>query len=94
MTLWTLGFIAGAAVVLVVALLLTGILWQARRIHGLAVTASAVVAEIDENTRSVWSLTSTNAVAGQILEGAQAIDENAAAIVSAVSRDESVGSAA
>ncbi len=87
MTLWTAGFLVGIVVVLVVATLLIGILWQARRILKLARTASEVVAEIDENTRSVWALRDTNTVAGQILEGAEAIDNNAAAIVAAVSHD-------
>lgn len=87
MTLWTAGFLVGIVVVLVVATLLIGILWQARRILNLARTASEVVAEIDENTRSVWALRDTNTVAGQILEGAEAIDNNAAAIVAAVSHD-------
>lgn len=94
MTLWAWGFLVGLAVVLVVALLLIGILIQARRIHRLAQTASTVVAEIDENTRSVWSLTATNNVAKGLLEGATAIDENAAAIVSAVSHEDQSNSAA
>lgn len=87
MTLWSAGFLLGIVVVLVVALLLIGILWQARRILKLAKTASAVVAEIDENTRSVWALSDTNEVAEQILGGAEAIDGNAAAIVAAVTHD-------
>ena len=72
MTLWTVGFLAGLLVVLIVAALLIGILMQARRILGLAKTASAVVAEIDTNTRSVWSLTATNSVAKGLLDGSQA----------------------
>ncbi len=87
MTLWTAGFLLGLVVVLVVAVLLIGILYQANRILKLAKTASAVVAEIDENTRSVWALSQTNEVAEQILGGAEAIDQNAAAIVSAVSHE-------
>lgn len=87
MTFWTAGFLVGIVVVLVVAILLIGILLQARRILKLAKTASAVVAEIDANTRSVWALRDTNTVAGQILDGAQAIDDNATAIVAALSHD-------
>ncbi len=94
MTLWAWGFLVGLIVVLVVAVLLIGILLQARRIHALAQTASAVVAEIDSNTRSVWSLTATNNVAKGLLDGAKAIDENAAAIVSAVSHETENDSAA
>ena len=81
-------------VVLVVAVLLLGILYQAHRILKLARTASAVVAEIDENTRSVWALSQTNEVAGQLLGGAQAIDQNAAAIVAAVSHESTPQTAA
>ena len=94
MTLWAWGFLAGLIVVLVVALLLIGILLQARRIHGLAKTAAVVVAEVDENTRSIWSLATTNEVAKGLLDGAKAIDSNAAAIVSAVSHEEQSDSAA
>lgn len=94
MTLWAWGFLVGLVVVLVVALLLIGILMQARRILRLAQTASAVVAEIDVNTRSVWSLTATNKVAKELLNGAKAIDQNAAAIVRAVSHEGQGDSAA
>ena len=85
MSLWSLGFIAGGAIVVVVALLLIGIIYQATRILRLARTAAAVVGQIDTQTRSVWALRDTNVVAEQILEGARAIDANAAAIVGAVS---------
>ena len=94
MTYWTAGFLVGIVVVLIVATLLIGILWQAKRILKLAKTASSVVAEIDANTRSVWALRDTNTVAGQILDGAEAIDDNAAAIVAAVSHDAPSHSAA
>ena len=94
MTYWTLGFIAGLVVVLIVAVLLIGILWQAMRIKRLALGASEIVGEIDANTRSVWALRQTNAVAGQILEGAEAIDANADAIVQAVSHNTSSTDAA
>ena len=85
MSFWTFGFIAGGAVVVVVAVLLIGIIYQATRILRLARTASEVVGQIDSQTGSVWALRDTNAVAEQLLEGARAIDANAAAIVGAVS---------
>ncbi|MEL6963670.1 MAG: hypothetical protein AAFO01_13020 [Pseudomonadota bacterium] len=84
MTYWTLGFLVGIIVVLVVAVLLLGILYQARRIRRLALAASEIVGEIDVNTRSIWALRDTNAVAGQLLDGARAIEGNCAAIVDAV----------
>ena len=80
MSLWTIGFIAGAAIVVVVAVLLIGIILQAQKILRLALVASDVVGRIDVQTRSVWALRDTNNVAAQLLEGARAIDANAAAI--------------
>jgi hypothetical protein len=82
MLYWIIGFVAGGIVVVVVAVLLIGIILQASRILRLARTASEVVGQIDVNTRSVWALRDTNAVAEQILAGARAIDGNAMAIVS------------
>lgn len=84
LSVWSLGFILALVVTVVVVLLLLGIIMQAQRILRLAKTASAVVSDIDLNTRSVWALRDTNAVAGQILEGAKAIEGNAGAIVGAV----------
>ena len=86
MSLWTIGFIAGAAIVVVVAVLLIGIILQAQRILRLARIASDVVGQIDLQTRSVWGLRDTNAVAAQILDGARAIDANAAVIVGVLSK--------
>lgn len=88
MTLWAIGYLAGVTVVLVVALLLIGILLQARRIHRLATAASAIVADIDSNTRSVWMLAATNDVAKSLLGGAEAVEQNAMAIVNAVGRED------
>ena len=94
MSLWLIGFIAALVVVLVVALLLIGILWQALRIKRLAVAASGIVLAIDENTRCIWALRKTHAVAGTILEGATAIDRNAREIVGAVSHSQTNSNAA
>ncbi len=85
MSLWLIGFIAALVVVLLVAALLIGILVEARRIRALAIAASGLVEEIDANTRIVWALRDTNAVAEALLGGAAAIDANAAAIVGTVS---------
>jgi hypothetical protein len=85
MTLWTLGFVAGGLVVLVVALLLLAIIQQARRLKALARTAADLVGEIEANTRSAWALRDTNTVATTILEATRAIEANAGAIAEAVS---------
>jgi hypothetical protein len=85
MTYWTLGFLAGGFAVLVVALLLLGIIQQARRIKALARTAAELAGEIEASTRSTWALRDTNDIATTILEGARAIDGSAEAIAEAVS---------
>ncbi|MEM9223137.1 MAG: hypothetical protein AAGB11_12140 [Pseudomonadota bacterium] len=75
--------------VLIVAALGLLILKEARRIRRLALVAADVVAEIDLNTRSVWSLTKTNETAEALLGGAAAIEENAKRIEGAVSAHQS-----
>ena len=85
MSLWLIGFVAALLVGLVVALLLIGILIEAWRIRSLARQAALLVAEIDQNTRSIWALRDTYAVALTLLGGAKAIEGNVAAIVGAVS---------
>jgi len=85
MSLWLIGFVAGLLVVLVVALLLIGILVEARRIRSLAGAASRLVLEVEANTRGIWALRETHAVALALLGGATALDNNAGAIVDAVS---------
>ena len=85
MSLWALGFAVALVVVLLVAALLVGIFVEARRIRCLAGATSSLVDEIDANTRGIWALRDTHAVALALLAGAAAIDSNAAAIVRAVS---------
>ena len=85
MSLWMIGFIAGLLVVLIVALLLIGILVEALLIRRLTRQASLLVREIDDNTRGIWALRDTWSVALKLLAGANEIEDNAAAIVRAVS---------
>ena len=87
MTWWALGFAATGAVVVLVAVLLIGILWQARRIRRLALAAADIVGEVDTNTRSVWRLSKINKTAGVLLDGTAAIEGNARAIRKAVAHD-------
>ena len=79
MTLWAIGFLAGTIVTLVVAMLLIGILLQARRILGLAKVASKVVAEIDSNTDPLVSCVDKLGCQ-HLLGGAEVIEKNAAAV--------------
>jgi len=62
-TLWLMGFAAAGAVVLLVAALLIGILWQARRILRLARAVLPVVEAIELQTRPIWALRRTKMVA-------------------------------
>lgn len=76
--------VAGAIVVAAAALLIT-IIVLARQIAALAATGLGVVEQIERNTQSIWQLNATNHVAKQLLDGAQAIEGNAVAIVGALS---------
>lgn len=76
--------IAGAVVAVAAALLVT-IVMLARQIASLAATGLAVVEQIEQNTKPIWQLNATNHVARQLLDGAQAIEGSADAIVDALS---------
>lgn len=75
--------VAGVIVVVAAALLIT-IVVLARQIAALAATALEVVGQIEHNTKPIWQINATNHVARQLLEGAQAIEGNAAAIAGAL----------
>ena len=91
---WSIGFIVAALVVLIVAGLLLGILYQARRIRRLAQAAEGVVVEIEANTRAAWALGRTNKVAGALSESAKSSEASAAAINAALAGDADRESAA
>ena len=84
--------VAGVVVVLAAALLIT-IAVLARQISALAATGLAVVEQIEQNTKPIWQLNTTNHVAGQLLGGAMAIESNALAIVGALSAGEQLRAA-
>lgn len=81
---WLIWLAVGGAIVLAAAALLLTIVALARRIGNLAGTAIEVVGEIEENTRPVWQLNTTNRVAGEIASGTEAAAENAEAIAAAL----------
>jgi hypothetical protein len=83
---WTIGYVIGGLIVVVVAALLLTIIALCLRIRRLARTALAVVGEIEGNTRPIWGLNTTNRVAQNLLDGAKAIEANGAALVEALSR--------
>jgi cell division protein FtsB len=81
---WLIWLGIGGAIVVIAAALLITIVVLARRIASLAATGLAVVDQIEQNTKPIWQLNATNHVARQLLDGAQAIEGNAVAIVGAL----------
>ena len=78
------------AVVLVIATaaLLITVIWCANRIRKLAAVALDVVVDIEKNTKSIWKLNATHSVSSQLLGGAKAIEDNAVAILGALSKND------
>lgn len=85
---WFLWLGVAGVIVVAAALLLIVIIVLASRIATLAATALAVVEQIEENTKPIWQLNATNKVAAELLQGAQAIEGNATAVVAALSAGE------
>ena len=80
MTLWTYSLIAGALVILIVAVLLIMLIAAANRVNKNAGNIWDAGKQIAGNTVSIWMLNVTNRVAGQILETAQSINSRAESI--------------
>jgi hypothetical protein len=81
---WAVGFTVAGAVVAIVAALLLAIIATARSILANAERIIGVANEIVENTRPIWQLERTNAVAVELLDGARAIEEHGLAIADAL----------
>ena len=74
-----------AIVIILAAAILLILVWlAARRILRLATAALGLVEQIKENTNSIWGLQTTNEVATNILEGAEAIDAHAGLVAEAL----------
>ena len=81
---WYAGVAVAAAVVAAVAALLLVIIGTARGILTNARRALGIANEIVTNTRPIWELERTNAVAVQLLEGARAIEGHATEVADAL----------
>ena len=81
---WYLGLGIGAVVVLLVAVLVIVIILTARSILNTATQALGIANEIVVKTQPVWELETTNAVAVELLEGAQAIETHAGHVAAAL----------
>lgn len=77
---WYTGAAIVTAIVGVVAALLLAIISTAQAILNNARRALSVAEQIVSNTAPVWKLQQTNEVVGQLLEGAQAIEQHATKI--------------
>ena len=80
---WFAGGFFATAVVAVVATLVLAIIGTARSILANAGRALGLANEIVTTTAPIWELDKTNAVAGQLLEGAQAIRQHATQVADA-----------
>ena len=80
MSAWSLGFTLGAAVVVVVAALLIGILLVARKIAGLAATALAVAAEIEKATNPIWAIGTANGTFEDIVRTVASVDRRVSSL--------------
>lgn len=85
---WTIGLAAVVVVVLVVVALLVAILLAGRRILAAAVRCLVAVESIRANTNPLLALTTTNAVAADLLGGAASIKRHAEIIASALEATE------
>ncbi len=77
--------LAIAVVIIIAAAALLILVWfAARRILRLASAALGLVTQIKENTNSIWGLQTTNKVALDILDGAEAIESHAGLVAEAL----------
>lgn len=83
-----LGLGIAVVIILAAAILLLLVRHYARRILKLATAALGIVVQVKENTNSIWGLKQTNIVAGDILEGANAIKSHAVLVAEALADTE------
>lgn len=84
---WFIWLAIGSAIVVAAAALLITIIVLAHKISTLANIAISVGLEIETNTKSIWQLNTSKKIAGDLLGGATAIEENAGAILNALSKN-------
>lgn len=81
---WYLGLGIAAVIVLLVAILVIAIILVARSILNTAAQALGIANQIVVKTQPIWELETTNAVAVELLEGAQAIETHAGQVAAAL----------
>jgi hypothetical protein len=83
---WTLGFVIGSAIVLIVAALLIAMLFVARNIRRLAAEALSVAAEIETATTPIWGIAGANNIVSDIARVGLSIESRVKAIASVLAR--------
>jgi len=83
-TIWAVWLVIAVVVILIAAALLIAILLVARRLvaHGLQALEAADA--IAKDTKVIWALADTNAVAGEILATTQSIEAHGGRIAAAL----------
>jgi len=79
-----IGLAIAVVLIIAAAALLIMVWFAAKRILRLASAALGLVVQIKENTNSIWGLQTTNEVATDLLEGAEAIDAHAGLVAEAL----------
>lgn len=85
-TLWTWSLVAGAVVIIIVAVLLLAIISTARKIDRHALDIWNAGKQIAASTVNIWMLTKTNEVAREILDTAVSIDSRLKALGQALGK--------
>src|SRR5262245_23796089 len=88
---WTLGYVLGGVVVLVVAVLLVAILLVARNIERLAGQALGVAAQVESATRPIWSLADANAVVEDIAGTVRSMESQVTTIADELAPETAAG---
>ena len=83
---WTLGFVIGGVIVLIVAALLIAILLVARNIRRLAAEALSVAAEIETATTPIWGIAGANDIVRDIARVGSSIESRIKAIAAVLAR--------
>ena len=89
---WTVGFLLGGVIVLVVAALLFAILLVARNIERLAGQALGVAGEIKTATRPVWALADANDIVEDIAGTVRSVEAQVTVIADELPPESAAGS--
>lgn len=81
---WLIGLVLVSLIILIAAVLLILVFLAAKRILRLAGAALEIVTQIKNNTNAIWELETTNKVAVDIQNEAEAIEAHATLVAEAL----------